>query len=115
MKIEKRSEEIVLSKNIKGKIVRAVDKHWPSYQWVLLISHVEPIFFNDSMYYKIYCHVAYCRKNCGIYVDNPPKYLFIDKYFQLYEPTEDDREAIKNILKNKKLKFIKILNKLIGR
>ncbi len=115
MSIEKRNEEITISKATKGRIVRAVDKFWPDYQWVLLISHVELSKFDDGMYNKVFCHVTYCRKNGGTIVNRIPKYWSVTKFFQFYEPTEDDREAIRNILKNKNVRFVKIINKIIDR
>ena len=96
---------IYIDENTKGVLVHAVPKDPNKREWLVLIHSID-----NSM--CIRRHISFCllTKECNISVCQGDWGLVRD--YDFYEPTEDDFEIIKNIMKQKGYRFIKILNKL---
>ena len=96
---------IYIDKNTRGVLVHAVPKSSLDIEWIVLIHSIRENLC-------IRRHVSYCLLTGECYIgETPGEWGYMYKY-DFYEPTEDDFEIIKNIMKQKGYRFIKILNKL---
>ena len=82
------------------------------HEWLVLVHSVT--YDSASHSYRIRSHMSYCLTTGSIYVNplTPGLWGFSDPY-KFYEPTEDHKQKILDILKKKNLKFISPLNKLV--
>lgn len=116
-------EEINILPGIKGVFVRAEACEMFYSDWLLLISHVttEIIEESDTMGYLIYCYA--CKDitsapNIAEFCDEVKKtpFEFGDaSHYKFYRATEKEKNTIINMLKAKKYKYIKGINKVIDR
>lgn len=105
-------EEIVLTRNTKGIITFAQCEGDKNDVWVILIKRIE----EDDEGLKIIRHISYDLTNKVIYSDKnyEGNWGHIDGY-KFYTATEAQKQIIKNIIKEKGMKYVKVLNKLIHR
>jgi hypothetical protein len=80
-------------------------------KWLILVHSVTS--GNDDSY-RLRSHMSYCLTTGNKYVNplTPGWWGFSDLY-KFYEPTEEHKQMMLDILKKKNLKFISALNKLI--
>ena len=98
---------IYIDKNTRGVLVHAVPKvNVPKKrEWLVLIHSID-----NSM--CIRRHISFCPLTKECYIgENQGDWGLVHGY-DFYEPTEDDFKTIRNIMKKKGYRFIKILNKL---
>lgn len=81
------------------------------HEWLVLVHSVA---YNPPHPYKIKSHMSYCLTTGNKYVNTltPGWWGFSDPY-KFYEPTEEHKKMIFDILKERNLKFISPLNKLV--
>lgn len=88
--------------------------------WILLIDHVDQIkntLLNEEDE-LIFTHIAFRLGNNmeDVIVQSGNMWGFVKmQKFEFYKPTEEDKNAIKQILKLHNKRFVKILNKIIPR
>lgn len=96
---------IYVDKNTRGVLIHAVPKSSLDREWIVLIHSVRENLC-------IRRHVSYCLVTGECYIgETPGEWGYMYKY-DLYEPTQEDKKLMKDILKKRKYKFIKILNKM---
>lgn len=111
--------EVTVDKKTKGVLVYAKPK--PNAinrdEWLVLIHHVED---RHDIYTKkptlgLARHISYDLRNGETYISYNGGYgNWGDiSFFDLYTPTEEHVNIIKKILKDKKCKFVRALNKII--
>ena len=96
---------IYIDKNTRGVLVHAVPKDPNKREWLVLIHSI-----NNSM--CIRRHISFCPLTKECYISTHQGDWGLVHGYDFYEPTEDDLKTIKNIMKQKGYRFIKILNKL---
>lgn len=81
------------------------------HEWLVLIHSVTS---GDNDSYNIRSHISYCLTTGNIYVNPlaPGEWGYSTNYI-FYEPTEEHKKKILDILKEHSLKFISPLNKLV--
>ncbi len=113
-------EEVLITTELRGKFVfaKAPKGHNTYYHdWLLLIDKVGP---DEVMTQKtspmIYTHVSYNTVTHETYLDNCPRWGWPDEMgYKFYTMKDDEKETIKKILKERNLRFIKAINKVIKR
>jgi hypothetical protein len=113
-------EEVLITTELRGKFVFAkAPKGHSAYNhdWLLLIDKVGP---DEVMPQKtnpmIYTHLSYDIVSHAIYLDECPRWGWPDEMgYKFYTVTDDEKETIKRILKERNLRFIKAINKVIKR
>ena len=112
--------EIEIEPGVKGVIVTTEPVKYATYRWVILISNVIQIKTNDgTIYNKIYCYG--CRRMITgidpdidevskkeIYFGDTPNHKF-------YISTKDEKDLLLSMFKEKGLKYVKSINKVIDR
>lgn len=100
-------KEIIIDANIKGSLLFATNGEQ---NWILLIHKV----VQNGMNFKVYTHASYRTDNGHTFI-NPlkPGWWGWISDFKFYTPTEDQRRKMFEVLKNNRVKFISVLNKLI--
>lgn len=96
---------IYIDKNTRGVFVHAVPKNPNKREWLVLIHSID-----NSM--CIRRHISFCPLTKECYISTYQGDWGLVRGYDFYEPTEDDFQTIRNIMKENKYKFIKILNKL---
>lgn len=81
------------------------------HKWIVL---VHSIACDSSDSYRIRSHMSYCLTTGNKYI-NPitPGWWGFSNHYKFYEPTEEHKQMMLDILKTNKCKFISALNKLI--
>lgn len=113
-------EEIAITTDIRGQFVFAkAPKRRSTYihDWLLLIDRVGP---DELMPQKtnpmIYTHLSYDMVSHAVYLNESPRWGWADEMgYKFYTVTDDEKETIKSILKERNLRFIKAINKVIKR
>lgn len=83
------------------------------HEWVILIHKVQK-YSMDIASYKVTTHMSYCLTSGNIYVDvNKPGWWGDSNGYTFYEPTEEQKQMAFGILKERNLRFISPLNKLV--
>jgi 23S rRNA-/tRNA-specific pseudouridylate synthase len=83
------------------------------YEWIILVHKVQK-YSMDITSYKVTTHVSYCVTNGNTYVDDKkPGWWGDSNGYTFYEPTEEQKQMAFNILKERNLRFISPLNKLV--
>lgn len=112
-------EEINILPGIKGIFVRAEACEMFYSDWLLLISHVttETREEDGENYNLIYCYVCADAINPGIYdeVKKTPFEFGDASHYKFYRATDKEKNTLINMLKAKKYKYIKGINKVIDR
>lgn len=112
--------EIEIKPGVKGVIVTTEPIKYTTHRWVILISNVIQIKTNDgTIYNKIYCYG--CRRMIDsidpdidevskkeIYFGDTPNHKF-------YISTKDEKDLLLSMFKEKGLKYVKSINKVIDR
>ena len=116
-------EEIKMEPGVRGLFVKAKARTLKYNDWILLISHVQTEIkpgYGDLPVDMLYCYG--CKNISYDYIDkhidevNKKPFAFGDaSHYKFYKPTEEEKEIIINMLKAKKLKYIKGINKVIDR
>lgn len=119
----KDGEEINITPEIKGVFAKAESCEMFYSDWLLLISHVtaKTIEEGSEMYNLIHCYA--CKditSNPNIpklrdYVSKTPFEFAEASHYKFYRATEKEKNVIINMLKAKKYKYIKVINKVIDR
>ena len=109
---------IQLEQGIRGKIVAIMHKpSMPFYSdWILLLADVIQDVDNDGKPYLLMNrYVSYeIFSGIGEVSKLPVRFGKVENY-DIYEPTEEQIEIIKNILRRNKLKYVKGINSIIDR
>ena len=111
-------KRIQLEQGMRGKIVAI--KHKPSMpfysDWILLLADVIQDVDNDGKPYLLMNRYISYEIICGIGEVSklPVRFGKVENY-DIYEPTEEQTEIIKNILRRNKLKFVRGINSIIDR
>ena len=105
-------EPIIVDKHTKGRLVYAVDKRMPGFRWLVLIHSFDEKSGDIVRHISVelegeYVHINTKRLNPSIFSNVC--------YYNFFEPTEEDKNHFKDVMKRYKVKFVKILNKLIWR
>ena len=116
-------EEINILPGIKGIFVRAEACEMFYSNWLLLISHVttetrEEDGENYNLIYSYVCKDITSPHNIAELCDDVKKtpFEFGDaSHYKFYRATEKEKNVIINMLKAKKYKYIKVINKVIDR
>lgn len=105
--------KITLSRDTRGIVVFAQSDYDETDTWVILIKRIEEDCDGEL---RIIRHVSYDLSNRETYSDKnyEGNWGLIDGY-TFYMATEEQKQIIKNILKKKHKKFIKIINQVIDR
>ncbi len=110
-------EEVILDVNTRGRIVYAKSNKSYYQDYLLLIDKVGPDNYDfKTPYLMIYYHVSLIIPDRCIDVNRGiGRWSWNNGDFTFYTPTPEEVEQIKNILKEKGLKFVKGINKIIKR
>jgi hypothetical protein len=112
-------EEITLDVNTRGRIVYAKSNKSIYDDYLVLINKVEPDKYDlKTPYLMIYYHVSLIVPGRSISVlenGENGRWSWDNGEFTFYTPTKEEVEQIKNILKERGLKFVKGINKVIKR
>jgi hypothetical protein len=107
-------KEITIDESTKGILLFFRRKSDSEYKWLILIHSVKPNNCCSKKSLRVYSHVSYCLKNGATFVnDSKPGWWGYTDGYELYEPTKEQKLKVINLLKDRKLKFISVLNKLI--
>lgn len=81
------------------------------HEWLILVHSVTS---GNNNSYKLRSHVSYCLTTGNKYI-NPltPGWWGYSDLYKFYEPTEEHKKMIFDMLKERNLKFISPLNKLV--
>lgn len=83
------------------------------HEWIILVHKVQK-YSIDITSYKVTTHMSYCLTSGSIYVyDKKPGWWGDSNGYTFYEPTEKQKRKAFNILKERNLRFISPLNKLV--
>ncbi len=103
-------EIVQIKENTKGKIVHIglSDRTY----WIVFISHIEKnrIMRHASIYnfgkgnFRHWEYISESPENWGSYAG-----------YRIYEATEEEKQRIKDLIKNRGFRYVKVLNKLIKR
>ena len=108
-------KEIQIDKSTKGKIVH-IDFLTDTTYWIVFISHIEQrehstvILRHASIYnfgegnFEHWEYISEKPEKWGPYVG-----------CKIYEATEEEKQRIKDLIKNRGFRYAKVLNKLIKR
>ena len=110
-------EEVTLDVNTRGRIVYAKSNKSCYEDYLLLIDKVGPDNYDsETPYLMIYYHVSLIIPDRSIDVNRGiGRWAWNNGDFTFYTPTPEEVEQIKNILKERGLKFVKGINKIIKR
>lgn len=111
-------KRIQLEQGMRGKIVAIIHKpSMPFYSdWILLLADVIQDVDNDGKPYLLMNrYISYeIFSGIGEVSKLPVRFGKVENY-DIYEPTEEQTEIIKNILRRNKLKYVKGINSIIDR
>ena len=80
-------------------------------KWLILVHSVKS---GDNDLYLLKSHVSYCLTTGSVNTNLlAPGFWGFSDYYIFYEPTEEHKQMMLDILKKNNLKFISVLNKLI--
>ena len=112
-------EEVILDVNTRGRIVYAKSNKSIYDDYLVLINKVGPDKYDlKTPYLMIYYHVSLIVPGRSISVlenEENGRWSWDNGEFTFYTPTPEEVEQIKNILKERGLKFVKGINKIIKR
>ena len=103
-------KEIQIDKNIKGKIVH-LDLSDGTY-WIVFISHIEE---NRIMRHASIYNFGKGKFGHWEYISEYPENWGSWEGCKIYEATEEEKQRIKDLIKNRGFRYAKVLNKLIKR
>ena len=104
-------EEIIISQHTKGIIVHAKRERglFDNRNWIILIQSVQ-ITPTET---EIMRWVSHCMETGETFIDIRPQKWGNATNYNFYKATEEEKQLIKNVLKQHNLRYAKILNKLI--
>jgi hypothetical protein len=113
-------KEIAITNELRGRVVFAKapkGKRAYFHDWLLLIDKVGP---DEVMPEKtnpiVYTHVSYDVESHATYLSDCPRWGWPDEMgYKFYTMKDDEKEIIKKILKDRNLRFVKGINKVIKR
>ena len=114
-------KEIRMEPGVRGLFVKAKARISKYDDWILLVSHVAietrinaigPI----NMVYCYGCKNMRYDGDGGINDVSKTHFSFGDaSHYRFYKATEEEKKVIINMLKARKLKYIKVINKVVDR
>jgi hypothetical protein len=111
-------KRIQLEQGTRGKIVVIIHKpSMPFYSdWILLLANViQDIDNNGKPYLLMNRYVSYkIIYGIGEVSKLPVRFGKVENY-DIYEPTDEQIEIIKNILRRNKLKYVRGINSIVDR
>lgn len=108
-------EIVQIKEDTKGKIVRIEDSSYGTY-WIVFISHIEQREHGST----ILRHASIYNFGKGKfehweYISEDPENWGSWEGCKIYEATEEEKQRIKDLIKNRGFRYAKVLNKLIKR
>ena len=113
-------KEIRMEPGVRGLFVKAEARERKYHDWILLVSHVaiETRNINEvEPINMVYCYGCKNIKYNGS-INEVSKIHFSfgnASHYRFYKATEEEKKVIINMLKAKKLKYVKCINKVIDR
>lgn len=114
-------KEVTMEPGVRGLFVKAKARERKYHDWILLVSHVaiETRNINDVVPINmVYCYGCKNMQYNDSSVNEVSKihFSFGDaSHYRFYKATEEEKKVIINMLKAKKLKYIKVINKVVDR
>ena len=103
---------IYIDKYTKGILAHAKPTCEEDRTWIILVHSIQEEWNGKKKIFHVTRHISYCVDTNECYINEKPRgWGYLMKH-TLCEPTEEDKQIIKNIMKKRKYRFIKILNKL---
>ena len=106
---------ILLNEKTKGIIVYAESKVSHAYNWISLIKGVTSNWGSIPVVER---HISYNSESKNFFVDYKklrPGILGAVKDYDFYIATDEEKKIIKDELKRRHIRFVKVLNKLVPR
>ena len=108
-------EIVQIKEDTKGKIVHIEDFPNGTY-WIVFISHIEqrehgPIILRHASIYNF----GKGKFERWEYISENPENWGSYNGCRIYEATEEEKQRIKDLIKNRGFKYAKVVNKLIKR